>query len=145
MIYFHPLITYELIFRMQASFFRFHRYQLVFSLLSNLGILLLFQVIAFQEIISALRLVVSKGVRPPWSKLLNITVGIRHNTLDYSDKFQWDVLSESGGLISSLHFRPDIKTTVPLCADLLFYLFVHSFLYLLILFLLDLLFERNKS
>jgi hypothetical protein len=60
---------------------------------------LLFQVIAFQEIISALRLVVSKGVRPPWSKLLNITVGIRHNTLDYSDKFQWDVLSKSGDFI----------------------------------------------
>jgi hypothetical protein len=63
------------------------------------GFHLLFQVIAFQEIISALRLVVSKGVRPPWSKLLNITVGIRHNTLDYSDKFQWDVLSESGDFI----------------------------------------------
>lgn len=60
---------------------------------------IIIKVIAFQEIISALRLVVSKGVRPPWGKLMNITIGIRHNTLDYSDKFQWDVLSETGEFI----------------------------------------------
>ena len=57
------------------------------------------KVIAFQEIIAALRLVVSKGIKPPWSKLLCISIGIRHNTLDYSDRFQWDVTSEYGELM----------------------------------------------
>ena len=54
------------------------------------------KVLAFQEIVASLRLVIAKGVTPPWKKLLNINIGIRHNTLDYSDKFQWNVLSDSG-------------------------------------------------
>jgi hypothetical protein len=68
------------------------------------------QIVAFQEIITLLRLVLSKGIQPPWSKLLHVTIGIRHNTLDYSDKFQWDIVSQTG--ISPESFA---ATT---CADL---------------------------
>lgn len=54
------------------------------------------QMTAFQEMLASIRLVCAQGIRPPWKSLMAMNIGIRHCTLDYSDKFQWDVLADTG-------------------------------------------------
>jgi hypothetical protein len=55
------------------------------------------QLTAFEEIINCVRLAIARGLPPPWKdNLFKLRLGIRHHTIDYSDKFQWDVVSNSG-------------------------------------------------
>ena len=54
------------------------------------------QLTAFQEMLASIRLLCAQGIRPPWKSLMHMNIGIRHCTLDYSDKFQWDVLADTG-------------------------------------------------
>jgi SNF5 / SMARCB1 / INI1 len=68
------------------------------------------QVLGFQEMVTALRAALARGHRPPWSRMLAMNVGIRHFTVDYSDKFQWDIFSSAA--VSPEDFA---RTT---CADL---------------------------
>ena len=54
------------------------------------------QLTAFREMLASIRLLVAQGIRPPWKRLLAMQIGSRHCALDYSDKFQWDIVADTG-------------------------------------------------
>lgn len=68
------------------------------------------QIQAYREVLAVLKIVCMQGIRPPWKSLFTMTIGIRHLTLDYQDKFQWDVDSTSGVTPEVIYRHSDFTT-----------------------------------
>ena len=54
------------------------------------------QIAAFREIVDCVKYAIARGTPTPWEhSLVTICINIRHQALEYSDKFQWDISSKS--------------------------------------------------